>query len=179
MTFHQSAFVGGRHIQDNLVVAQEVCHALKDRSRGGKDCTAIKLDMNKAYDRLEWPFLQKVLLALGFCRKWVDWIMALVTSVTYQYKVNGKLSEKVTPHRGLRQGDPLSPYLFILVVDTLSHLLIKAKEEGSLRGISLALGAPSLTHLFFADDAVLFSKAKEDEAYQLISILNRYSRASG
>lgn len=176
---NQSAFVGGRLIQDNLVIAQEVFHSLKRRNKGGKENIAIKLDMNKAYDRLEWGFLEKVLLAFGFCVEWVALIMKMVSSVTYRYKVNGFTSRKLVPHRGLRQGDPLSPYLFILAADALSLMLNKALDEGKIQGIQLGSGAPVLTHSFFADDALLYVKASPDNLYQVVNILNVYTAASG
>lgn len=170
---------GGRLIQDNLIIAHEAFHALKRKERGGKDFMAIKLDMNKAYDRLEWGILEKILLAYGFVPRWVGLVLKLVTSFTYRYKVNGFISTSITPGRGLRQGDPLSPYLFILVVDVLSHLLIKAKEGARLEGFCLARGAPSLTHLLFAVDALLFEKASPQNAYEIIRILNLFSKCSG
>lgn len=112
----QSPFVGGRQIQDNLVIAQEVFHSLKRKNRGGKENVAVKLDMNKAYDRLDWDFLKATLLAFGFNPNWVRLVMILVSTVTYKYKINGFLSKPISPSRGLRQGDPLSP-------TSLSYLL--------------------------------------------------------
>lgn len=140
---------------------------------------AIKLDMNKAYDRLEWGFVKEVLLCFGFAPTWVTMIMKLVTSVTYSYKVNGFSSATLSPNRGLRQGDPLSPYLFILAIDVLSLLINKSVVEGRLEGFCLARGAPTLTHLLFVDDALLFSKASPQNAFELLRILNVYSRCSG
>lgn len=160
---NQSAFVGGRLIQDNLVVAQEMFHSLKNRNKGGNMNVAIKLDMNKAYDRLEWHFLERILLTYGFCPRWVSLVMKLVSTVSYTYKINGLVSQKIIPQRGLRQGDPLSPYLFILAADALSHLINRASSSGLIKGVQLARGAPTLTHLFFADDAVLFAQANEEE----------------
>lgn len=117
---NQSAFVGGRQIQDNLVIAHEVFHSLKRRDSRGRENVAIKLDMSKAYDRLEWSFIKDILLAYGFESRWVELVMKLICSVTYKYKVNGFTSQSLTPQRGLRQGDPLSPYIFILAADSLS-----------------------------------------------------------
>lgn len=135
--------------------------------------------MNKAYDRLEWVFLKKVLLAFGFCSDWVKSVMKMVSSVSYKYKVNGFVSQKLVPHRGLRQGDPLSPYLFILAADALSLMLTNAKEKGMIQGVQLCEGAPILTHSFFADDALLFVRATTDNIYQVVKILNSYTAASG
>lgn len=179
ITPNQSTFIGGRLIQDNLIVAQEVFHALKKKEGIGRDGIAIKLDMNKAYDRVEWGFLEAVLKAYGFNEKWVTTVMKLVTSVTYKYKVNGFLSSKLIPKRGLRQGDPLSPYLFIIVADVLSHMVNGSVDRGLIKGIQLVRGAPSLSHLFFADDSLFFSRADPESVYQLIGVINMYSRCFG
>lgn len=176
---NQSAFIGGRQIQDNLVIAQELFYALKKKDKGGKEHLAINFDMSKAYDRLEWEFLSLAVRAHGFCEEWVNLVMKLVTTVSYIYKVNGYLSNKIIPKRGLRQGDPLSPYLFILAADVLSAMLSKAQSQGVIQGFRQRRGDFSLTHLFFADDSILFAKANNEEVFQLVWILNAYSRASG
>lgn len=119
---------------------------------------AMKLDMNNAYDRVEWRFLKATLEKLGFNIDWVEKVMTLVTTVTYTYQVNGFHSDKLSPSRGLRQEDPLSPYLFILVFDVLSRMINDAKSHNTLSGLKLATEAPALTHLFFADDAILFAQ---------------------
>lgn len=179
ITQNQSAFVGGRLIQDNLFIAHKIFHLLKRKDSRGRDYVALKLDMSKAYDRLEWEFLRRVLLAYGFYAEWVNLVMLMVTTVSYRYKINGFVSKKLTPSRGLRQGDPLSPYLFILAVDVLSCMLLKAKEQGYIQGMNLTKDGPSITHLFFADDSLLFAKATEEEMYQVINILNIYTNALG
>ncbi|XP_057719331.1 secreted RxLR effector protein 78-like [Arachis stenosperma] len=119
----QSAFVGGRLIQDNVIIVQEVYHSLNKKGREGSQNIAIKLDMNKAYDRLEWDFLEKVLMKLKFTEKWVELVMKCVRSASYRVKVNGELSKKIKPQRGLQQGDPLSPYLFILAAEVFTILM--------------------------------------------------------
>lgn len=164
--------MGGRLIQDNLIIAHEAFHALKQKNRGGRENLAIKLDMSKAYDRVEWSFLEKVLLAYGFDQHCVMKVMMLVTIVTYSYKVNGFTSSSITPQRGLRQGDSLSPFLFILVPDVLSLMINEAVGKGDLEGFKLAREAPTLTHLMFADDSLLFAKATRKDVYCLMHILN-------
>lgn len=176
---HQSAFVGGRQIQDNLIIVQEAFHKLKSPGLCSKNCAAIKLDLNKAFDKIEWEFLRKALLAFGFAEAWVSLVMKLVQGVSYRFKLNGAIGEKLIPQRGLHQGDPLSPYLFIICIDVLSHMISNHRSSGSLQGMTLAPSSPPLTHLFFADDAILFTKATNQEFYQLQQILNSFSEALG
>ncbi|XP_057417986.1 uncharacterized protein LOC130712164 [Lotus japonicus] len=176
---NQSAFIGGRQIHDNLIIVEEAFHFLKRNQANGKHNVIIKLDMNKAYDRLEWKFIGRALLAYGFDEAWVGLVMILVRGVTYRYKLNGSTGSELQPRRGLRQGDPLSPYLFILAMDFLSHMLLNAQNSNLLKGVNLARTAPPLTHLSFADDAILFAKAEEGELYQMQKILDQLSKASG
>lgn len=154
-------------IHDNLIIAYEAFHYLKKnqchRGRG----VALKLDMNKAYDRVNWDFLKKVLVAYGFDMSWVESVMALVTSISYSYQVNGFSSNKIFPKRGLRHGDPLSPYLFIKVFDVLSRLITDAHTNLSFHGIKLAESTPSHS-LIFADDSILFSRDSQEDMYRLI-----------
>ena len=140
----------------------------------------MKLDMSKVYDRVEWKFLEEITRRMGFCETWIKWIMSCVSSVNYSFNINGDLKGYVTPARGIRQGDPLSPYLFLLCSEGFTYLLRKAKRDKRITGMKICRQGPSITHLFFfADDTLIFSKADTKEAEELRQILKMYEKSSG
>ena len=140
---------------------------------------ALKLDMSKAYDRVEWCFLEKIVLKMGFKESWVAMIMECITTVTYSILVNGEPKGLITPTRGLRQGDPLSPYLFLFCVEGLNAILNQASENGDIHGFSICRNGPKLTHLFFADDCLLFCRFTLEECEKIQQILAYYEEATG
>jgi hypothetical protein len=176
---NQSAFVPGRSILDNAMAAIEIIHYMKAKTRGKKGEVALKLDISKAYDHIDWEYLKDMMAKMGFCQKWIRWIMLCVETVDYSIIVNGHMVGPVVPGRGLRQGDPLSPYLFIICAEGLSALIRQAENRGELHGIKICRKAPIISHLLFADDCFLFFKATSNEASVLKNILSVYEAASG
>lgn len=175
----QGAFVSGRLISDNIIITHEMVHSLRTNERVYEEFMAIKMDMSKAYDRVEWCFLETLLERFGFDRVWVRWIMACVNSVSYSVLLNGASHGFIKPERGLRQGDPLSPFLFILCAEALMNCLNNSVASGLLHGIGNGSTGPHVHHLLFVDDSLLLGRASPAESMEIMSCLKLYGDASG
>uniref|UniRef100_A0A2N9F7C8 Reverse transcriptase domain-containing protein n=1 Tax=Fagus sylvatica TaxID=28930 RepID=A0A2N9F7C8_FAGSY len=155
----QNAFVGGRKILDSVLIANECLDSrLKSRIPG----VICKLDIEKAYDHVNWSCLLHLLERMGFGRRWRLWIESCISSVQFSVLVNGSPEGFFSCSRGLRQGDPLSPLLFLLVMEVLSRMLRKVEEEGLIRGFRAGSNAAEglcISHLLYADDTILFCDA--------------------
>ena len=125
---NQSVFLSGRLITDNVIAAFELMHYLEHKKEGKDGFVAIKLDMSKAYDRMERGFIKLVIVKMGFHEKWVELIMYCITSVSYSILVNEAVYGNITPTRGLRQEDPISPYIFLYVQMAFPLLLMMQPE---------------------------------------------------
>lgn len=169
----QTGYVEGRQIMDGIILSNEVIHSLKLLKKPGM---ILKLDLSKAFDKLSWNFIQKMLLAFGFNATWTRWIMSLITSPSFSVLLNGSPSSPFKPSRGIRQGDPLSPFIFVLMAEGLSRLLKAAIASNKLKGISIH-GLNPLSHQQFVDDTMLFGHPSSKEASMFKSLLSLYSEA--
>lgn len=115
--------------------------------------------LSKAYDRIRWDFVEAILRKMKFPKFWIQWILQCIITVSYSILVNGEPTNFFKPLVGLTLGDPLSSYIFFLCMKTFSNNLSKLQAQKELEGLKMAISAPTLTHLFFTDDALLFFKA--------------------
>lgn len=122
VNYTQKSFVGGRSSTDNIIIAQEVLHFM-ERKKGTKGHMAIKVDLEKAYDRVNWVFLEDTLYQIGLSHHFVSVIMHCVTTANMRIMWNGSLSDSFKMEIGIRHGDPLSPYLFVLCMERLGHVI--------------------------------------------------------
>ena len=174
-----AAFVAGRQILDNVMIAQEMFHVLRTKPSGRNKRMAIMTDMSKSYDRMEWTFIEAVLRKLGFSETWITWIMRCVTSVKYKVLMNGQPRGNIVPSRGLRQGDPLNPFIFILCTEALASHLNQAESQGKITGMCVTPTCLSVSHLVFADDSRFFCKAEPRECEEVMKVVKRYGKTSG
>eukprot|EP00253_Pinus_taeda_P007518 PITA_07518 len=131
----QSRYVEGRQILDNIIQAHEVVHSLNSKRKASM---IMQLDIAKAYDKVNWTYIKKVLYVFGFDHNWIRWVMALVTYANFSILVNGSPSDIFLPSRGLREGDLLSPFIFILMMEGLGRSIKHAKETGKIQGLQLS-----------------------------------------
>ena len=122
----------------------------------------IKIDLEKAYDHLSWPFIRETLLILGLYAEWVRNIMSCIETQVLSILWIGNNLENFHPSRGIRQGDAICPYLFVLCMGRLGHLIHESVNVGKWKPIKLSRTGPSIFHLFFVDDLILFAEASVD-----------------
>jgi hypothetical protein len=149
----QTAFMPGRHILEGVLVLHETVHELRRKKLDG---VLLKIDFEKAYDKIKWPFLQQTLRMKGFDSKWFNWIQEFVSRGSVGVKVNDDIGHYFQTYKGLRQGDPLSLILFNLVADMLAILIARAKEDGQVDGLIPHLVDGGISILQYADDTTIF-----------------------
>lgn len=175
--FNQSAFLPRRQIQDNILVTQELLRGY-NKKNGVKRC-ALKIDLQKAYDRVNWTFLESIQHKFGFHHKIIKLIMTCMTTYAFSICVNGSSYGYFKGARGLRKGDPISPYLFTLVMEVLNLLMVKNKQAES--GFRYHFGCKELkiTHLCFADDLMMFCHRDVKSAKIIKDTIEEFSNYSG
>lgn len=149
------------------------------KKKGENGLMVIKIDLEKAYDRLSWDFIRDTMVKVGLRSDWIRNIMACVESTRLSILWDGEQSNYWKPGRGIRQRDSMSPYLFVLCMERLSHMIMEEVREGRWKGIKVSRNGPTLSHLFFADDMVLFAEAEMRQIDVVLDCLNRFCNCSG
>ncbi|CAJ2641500.1 unnamed protein product [Trifolium pratense] len=173
----QRGFIKGRSIKDCICVTSEAINVLHKKSFGGN--LAIKVDIAKAFDTLDWSFLLKVLKTFGFSQTFCKWIHAILLSAKISISFNGRNHGFFSCSRGVRQGDPLSPLLFCLAEEVISRSITNLVREGKLSLISGSRNFNVPSHVLYADDIMLFCKGSASNIQALASLFIRYGQASG
>ena len=149
---------------DAILIANEI---VDKKRQSGEEGVIFKIDFEKAYDHVKWDFLDHVLEKKGFSSKWRIWMRGCLSAVSYAILVNGIVKGWVKASRGLRQGDPLSPFLFTIIADVLSRMLLKAEERSLLEDFRVGRNRCRVSHLQFADDTILFANSCAEELQTL------------
>ncbi|WMV58251.1 hypothetical protein MTR67_051636 [Solanum verrucosum] len=178
---HQMAFLKGRQIMDAALIVNELVDSRVKQKIPGILC---KLDIEKAYDHVNWAFLLKVLKDMGFGRKWLNWIKFCISTVKFSLIINGNSEGFFQSQRGLRQGDPLSPFLFLLAMEGLNHMIRKANVNGWIKGFKAQNqgnrdNEVGITHLLYADDTLVFCEAEVIQIRHIRAILTIFEGISG
>ncbi|GJY70046.1 RNA-directed DNA polymerase, eukaryota [Tanacetum coccineum] len=175
MSDSQSAFNANRSILDRPFILNEIIAWCK---RKNKQAFIFKVDFAKAYDSVRWDYLLDVLIAFGFGPNWCKWIRGILSSAMASILVNGSPTSEFPFYCGLKQGDPLAPFLFILIMESLHISVSKAVDEGVFKGLSIQ-GSDPISHLFYADDVIFVREWSEVNLVNLVRILNCFYLASG
>nr|GEZ22920.1 putative RNA-directed DNA polymerase, eukaryota, reverse transcriptase zinc-binding domain protein [Tanacetum cinerariifolium] len=176
VSVEQSAFIKGRNILDGPLILNECMASYRKRKQ---DLMVFKVDFEKAYDSLRWDYLDVIMKNLGFGNKWCTWIQGRLKNSRASILVNGSPTVEFKIFKGLRQGDPLSPFLFILAMKGLHATICTAVSRGILKGASVGHCNITLSYLFYADDAIFVGEWSQSNAYNLICMLRCFYMVSG
>ncbi|GKB89177.1 putative RNA-directed DNA polymerase, eukaryota, reverse transcriptase zinc-binding domain protein, partial [Tanacetum coccineum] len=174
---NQSAFIPGRRISDNILITQELMHNYH-RNRCPPRC-AFKVDIQKAYDTVDWKFLASIMKYFGFHKKMVKWIMACVTSATFSLCINGDIHGFFKRKRGLRQGDPISPYLFTMVMEVLTLIIKRMVRVSDTFRYHNRCEELQLVNMCFADDLFIFTRGDVESTRLIMEALDEFKMSSG
>ncbi|GKA71267.1 protein LAZ1, partial [Tanacetum coccineum] len=177
VSINQSAFVPGRRISNNILLTQELMRNYH-RKRSPPRC-AFKVDIQKAYDTVDWGFLRSILVGFGFHPTMVDWIMVCVTTTSYSISINGDMHGWFNGKRGLKQGDPLSPYLFTLVMEVLTLILQRRVQNAEDFQYHHLCEQQRIVNLCFVDDLFLFARGHPNSVRVIMDALEEFKNVSG
>lgn len=172
----QGAFVKDRQILDVILVANEAVEEYRAKKKKG---VILKVDFEKAYDHVRWSCLDNIMECKGFGGRWRRWIRGCVSSVNFSIMINGRPRGRFRASRGLRQGDPLSPFLFTMVVDMLGRIMDKGVERDLVKGFSIGRDGVSISHLQFADDTLFLLDDTRANLGRVNALLRFFSECSG
>jgi hypothetical protein len=174
----QQAFIEGRRISNNVIVAQEITHSFSLNSWKQK-AFMIKIDLAKAFDRLEWDFIVLALQKQGFNSHFIKLIKACISNSKFSVIINGNHYGKFKSQRGIRQGCPLSPYLFVIAINELAVQLQEELQKENIKGVTLGPNCPSIFSMMFADDLLVCGQANQREAKTIWNTINNFCKRSG
>jgi hypothetical protein len=157
----QSGYVEGRQILDSVILSHEAIHSLKSSHIPNM---IIKIDLSKSFDKLSWQYMKSLILGLGFSNDWVDWVLSLTSSTFFSILVNESPSQTFTPSRGIHQGYPLSPFLFVVMDEGLSCYIKASIANDSLHSFPLHGIQPSVSINQFVDDTMMMGSPNAREA---------------
>lgn len=166
----------GRHLAEGVLIDNEVIDLVK---RSNREYLILKVDFEKAYDSVDWGFLEYMLRSCSFCNKWIGWMKSCVFEGSMSILVNGSLTEEINIQKGLKQGDPLAPFLFLLIAEGFSGLMRNAVERNLFKGFEIKPGGINITHLQYADDTLCIGEATVDNLWTLKALLWRFELVSG
>nr|CCA66140.1 hypothetical protein [Beta vulgaris subsp. vulgaris] len=172
----QFSYIEGRSILDGALIASELIDHCKRKSI---EAALLKLDFHKAYDSISWSFLEWVLKEMNFPDQWCKWIMNCVSTAAVSILVNGSPCAPFKLQRGLRQGDPLSSFLFVLIAESLNQIIMKATSQNLWKGVEVGQGEIIVTHLQYADDTLIFCDANIESLKNVKKALILFQLASG
>jgi hypothetical protein len=172
----QSAFIKGRSLVDGVLVVNEVVDLAK---KSGREVLIFKVDFEKAYDSVDWGFLEYMLRKFGFGEKWIDWIRACVFAGNLSVLVNGSPTTEINIQIGLKQGDLLAPFLFLLVAEGFAGLMRSAVDKNLFKGFLVGSEGLEVSHLQYADDTLCIGEASMENLWTLKAILRGFELASG